>query len=110
MPARPLVRRAVCIAPIIGRDLLARFQKPLTLASGRRSILSGRVILLLILLSLPAVWLVSAVLAVAACRAAARGDLRLAASAARRGSRCEDSPAGRSEPNGSYGLAVSQGV
>ena len=97
----------MCIAPIIGRDLLAGFQKALKLASGKRSILSGRVILLLILLSLPAVWLVSAVLAVAACRAAARADRRLAASAARRGSLGEDSPAGRSEP---YGFAVSQGV
>ena len=67
-------------------------------------------ILLLILLSLPAVWLVSAVLAVAACRAAAGADHRLAAGAAKGGSRDEDSPAPRSEPNGSYGLAVSHGV
>jgi hypothetical protein len=68
------------------------------------------VILLLILLSLPAVWLVSAVLAVAACRSAAGADHRLAASAAKRGSRDEDSPAPRSGPNGSYGFLVSQGV
>jgi hypothetical protein len=68
----------------------------------------------LILLFLPVLWLVAAAVAVAACRAASRADAqneaRLALSAGRQGSRGGDSPAGRSDAQGSYGLAVSQGV
>jgi hypothetical protein len=60
----------------------------------------------LILLTLPLVWLVAAVLAVAACRAASRAD---APRADRRGNRRTGSAAARSESL-AYGLAVSQGV
>ncbi len=62
----------------------------------------------LILLTLPLLWLVAAVLAVAACRAASRADARERSGASRRGSR-DGSPAARSESQ-AYGFAVSQGV
>ena len=65
-------------------------------------------ILALILLFLPVVWLVAAVLAVAACRAASSADERIAAGASRQGSRRSGTPAGRSESP--YGFVVSQGV
>jgi len=71
--------------------------------------LSGRVMLSLILMTLPLVWMLAAVLAVAACRAASRADARERTLASRRGSRRHGSPATRSEAQ-AYGLAVSQGV
>jgi hypothetical protein len=67
------------------------------------------VILSLILLTLPLVWLVAAVLAVAACRAASRADARERSRARRRGNRQHGSPATRSDFE-AYGFAVSQGV
>ena len=57
-----------------------------------RGILSGRVMLSLILLILPLVWLVAAVLAVAACRAASRADARIGAGASRQRSRRSGTP------------------
>ena len=62
----------------------------------------------LILLSLPLVWLIAAVLAVAACRAASRADARERSGASRQGGH-NGSPAARSESQ-AYGFAVSQGV
>jgi hypothetical protein len=62
----------------------------------------------LILLTLPLIWLIAAVLAVAVSRAASRADARECSGASRRGSQ-NDSPAARSERE-SYGFAVNQGV
>ena len=106
-PVEPRMRSRR-IGPIIGREVLAGFQKTLKVPSAWKSILSGRVILALSLLILPVVWLVATVLAVAACRAASRADARIDAGASRQGSRRGESPAVRSES--SYGLVVSQGV
>jgi hypothetical protein len=90
------------------RELLADLQQALRTRSGSAGTLPGRVILVLFLILLPAVWLAAAVFAVAACRSAARAD-RIEA---RQRGRLPDDPSALpgSEAARGYGLAVSQGV